>query len=346
MRGAGAVRRWVAKMLSAFIFLLFIIGLALWGHDARLRAQLLSDLPPEGDYIDTDRARLHYLSANMKKQSGKPVFVLIHGSSANAHDVMLGLGKPLAELGTVLAFDRPGIGRSRNKVAHKLMADPREQAREIHQAVKKLGYENPFIIGQSWGGATALAYAQVLGDEIAGTVMLAPPIVPWYGPDFWAYRLVTTPIIGPIFAHMVLGKYGATQLAPGAEGASYPETTPENYVYDSALALILQPHVFVANATYAINLKHNLADMQQTRGDMPDTFERLMIIHGDKDPTVSIKWNVYPFISQRPDVELIELKGAGHLLHHTWQDEIAAAIGRFAKDGKVNSGHHYLEKQK
>ena len=337
--------RLFAKMLAVFIALIFIVGLALWAHDARLRASLLADLPPAGDLIETDNAVLHYLSANTEKKKDKPVFVLIHGSSANAHDMMVALGGLLAKHGTVLAFDRPGIGRSRNKIAHLAMSDPRAQAREIHQAVLALGYEKPFVIGQSWGGSTALGYAHALGEEIAGTIMLAPPIVPWYGPDFWAYRLVSLPVIGPMVAHMVLGKYGATQLQSGAEGASYPETTPDNYVYDTALALILQPVVFAANATYALNLRHHLADMQSSYDAMPGTQDKLMIIHGDKDPTVSIKWNALPFFSRRPDVELIELRGAGHLLHHTWQDEIAAAVMRFVQDGKVRAGHHILEKQ-
>ena len=125
----------------------------------------------------------------------------------------------------------------------------------------------------------------------------------------------------------------------------YPETTPDNYVYDTALALILQPHVFLANATYALNLKHHLADMQDNHTNMPGTQQKLMIIHGDKDPTVSIAWNALPFFSRRPDVELIELRGAGHLLHHTWQTEIAAEIIRFVKDGEVQPGHRILEKQ-
>ena len=43
------------------------------------------------------------------------------------------------------------------------MSDPRTQAREIHQAVRAMGYEMPVIIGQSWGGSTALAYAQIFG---------------------------------------------------------------------------------------------------------------------------------------------------------------------------------------
>ena len=151
-----------------------ILGLIAWAHDARLRAKLMSGLPPAGSFIETHGATLHYLSKNTQAGKDKPVFVLIHGSSANAHDMMVALGDELAAHGAVLSFDRPGIGRSKNKKSDKEMSDPRAQAREIHQAVRAMGYEMPVIIGQSWGGSTALAYAQVLGEEIAASVMLAP----------------------------------------------------------------------------------------------------------------------------------------------------------------------------
>jgi pimeloyl-ACP methyl ester carboxylesterase len=333
----------VSKMLVGIVTFIALIILIAWVHDARLRARLLADTPPAGAYIDTPKARLHYL-ARQHSDKDKPVFVLIHGSSANAHDMMLALGDVLAPHGTVLAFDRPGIGRSVNKISNMEMSDPRKQAGEIHTAVKAMGYDNIIVIGQSWGGSVALGYAQEFGEEINGTVMLAPPIIPWYGPPFWAYRLVTTPIIGPIFAHSILGKYGETQLHAGAKGAATPEVSPENYVFDAALALILQPRAFITNAVYAIELKHHLADMQKRYRDMPGTLRKLLIIHGDKDRTVNIEYNAESFRLLRDDVELIELKGAGHLLHHTWQNEIADAVLRLVKDGQVRPGRHILEK--
>ena len=333
----------VVKMLAGILTTIAVLIVLAWVHDARLRVRLLADIPPAGDYIETQNAHLHFL-ARPHADKDKPAFILIHGSSANAHDMMLALGDVLAPHGSVLAFDRPGIGRSRNKISDKAMSDPRKQAGEIHAAVKALGYDNIIVVGQSWGGSVALGYAQEFGTEIQGTVMLAPPIIPWYGPPFWAYRLVTTPLIGPIFAHSVLGKYGEGQLHAGAAGAATPEVSPENYVYDAALALILQPRAFITNAVYAIELKHHLADMQKRHLDMPGTQGKLLIIHGDKDRTVNIDYNAESFRLVRDDVELIELKGAGHLLHHTWKHEIADAILRLVNDGTVRPGRHILEK--
>ena len=150
------------------------------------------------------------------------------------------------------------------------------------------------------------------------------------------------PVIGPVFAHAVLGKYGRTQLQAGADASAYPTTAPDGYVRDAAIALILQPRAFITNAVYAMGLKHHLADMQQHFDTMPGTQERLMIIHGNRDRTVSIKWNALPFFAARPDVELIELKGAGHLLHHTHRTEIGEAVMRLVRDGKVRPGHHII----
>lgn len=331
------------KMLAGFTTIIAVLILIAWVHDARVRARLFADLPPEGRYIETDGARLHYLSRQETPRDG-PSFVLIHGSSANAYDMMLALGDVLAPHGNVLSFDRPGIGRSTLKVDDKTMSDPRRQAGEIHQAVKALGYDNIIVIGQSLGGSVALGYAYEHGPEIDATVMLAPPLIPWYGPAFWANRLVTLPLIGRVFAHVVLAKYGEPQLYAGAAGAAYPEISPDNYARDAALALILQPRAFITNAVYAIELKHHLADMQKSHTDMPGTQDKMMIIHGDKDRTVSLEYNAVSFALVRPDVELIELKGAGHLLHHTWKEEIAAAVLRLVKDGKVTPGRHVLEK--
>lgn len=332
-------------MLIGVTSVILILGLVSWAHDARLRARLMADLPAAGAFIETSGATLHYLSKNTDAAKDKPVFVLIHGSSANAHDMMLAFGDDLAAQGAVLSFDRPGIGRSKNKLSDKEMSDPRAQARQIHQAVRAMGYEMPVIIGQSWGGSTALAYAQVLGEEITASIMLAPPIIPWYGPDYWANRLVTMPVIGFILSNIVLTKYGAGQLQAGSEGAAWPEITPQGYVRDAAIALILQPRAFRTNAVYAMNLKHHLEDMQKTYKDMPGTKNKLLIIHGDKDRTVNIDYNAASLLAQRPDVELLELAGAGHLLHHTWKKEITAEIMRLLTEGKTTPGRHILRKE-
>ncbi|MGB0699335.1 MAG: hypothetical protein ACPGQE_08115, partial [Parvibaculales bacterium] len=80
-----------ALMVIGVTSVVLILGLIAWAHDARLRAKLMSGLPPAGSFIETHGATLHYLSKNTQAGKDKPVFVLIHGSSANAHDMMVAL---------------------------------------------------------------------------------------------------------------------------------------------------------------------------------------------------------------------------------------------------------------
>jgi len=133
----------IVKVLVSVFAIIFVLGIGLWLHDIRVRSQLLSNLPPQGQFIETDNATLHYLRRDWdtpnKKSKKQPVFVLIHGSSANAQDMMLALGETLSPHGTVLAFDRPGIGRSLNKIDNLEMSDPRQQARSEERRVGKEG---------------------------------------------------------------------------------------------------------------------------------------------------------------------------------------------------------------
>ena len=122
-------------------------------------------------------------------------------------------------------------------------------------------------------------------------------------------------------------------------------TAPQNYVRDAAIALILQPRAFRTNAIYAMNLKHHLEDMQKTYEHMPGTQNKLLIIHGDKDRTVNIDYNAASLLASRPDVELLELVGAGHLLHHTWKREITAEIMRFLLTAKPRRAAIYAAKK-
>ena len=55
-------------------------SLALW-RMMRVYARLLADLPPAGDFMETEMPCC-IICGQYDKQDGKPVFALIHGSSA------------------------------------------------------------------------------------------------------------------------------------------------------------------------------------------------------------------------------------------------------------------------
>jgi len=328
---------WLGQMLIISTLSLLLIFALLWAHDSYLRRKIKARLPAAGQFIETPRATLHYLKSEAETGSdAQPVFVLIHGSSASCYDVMSSMGAALQPFGTVLAFDRPGLGLSLLKVSAEAMAHPGEQADELHLAVRQLGYKNPIIIGHSWGGSVAMAYAQRHSDDITGALILAAPLYPWDSKPTWYNRAVTVPLIGRLLAHSVVTKFGLGQLQAGVAATAYPERIFDGYSEKVGLAGLLMPRNFITNAIYANQLSGHLAEMQAAYESVSTP---LILIGGDRDQTVHTKRNSHRLHDTLKQTELIYLRGVGHMLHHTQIDKIVDAARRLAKR-QVHAGIH------
>lgn len=76
-------------------------------------------------------------------------------------------------LGSVVTFDRPGLGRS---PASDRDRTPTAIARELHEVVMSLGISGPIVlVGHSMGGVHALRYAELFPDSVRGVVLLDTP---------------------------------------------------------------------------------------------------------------------------------------------------------------------------
>ena len=180
-----------------------------------------------------------------------------------------------------------------------------------------------------------MAYEIAKFLHITGVVMLAAPFYPWEGPGNWYNRLVTKPVIGALFAHLVLTKYGLGQLDAGVAGNFYPEPVLPNYNEDTGLAAILQPKPFIANAVYSLHLSQDLAKMQH---DYEKITAPLLLVTGNRDQTVNAKRNSVRLHETMPQSALIYLRGVGHMLHHTQTAIIADAVLELARTGRVRPG--------
>ena len=323
-------------MIYAIPILLLGFFLVLWAHDACLRQRIDSDLPEIGAFISVPTAHLHYVEAGAdKKSDDRPSIILLHGSSGSSFDMMATLGHELAGAFHVVSFDRPGIAHSRNRISNHDMADPRRQAAAIYAAADEMGLKNPIIIGHSWGGAVATAYAMQYADALTAALALGAPLYPWRGRGNWYERLVTTPVIGQIFAHMVLTKYGLSKLDQGVQGNFVPEAPFDDYVQRTGLAIILRPRPFVANSVYSLALSAHLADM---RRDYQDLDAPLLLMSGDSDQTVSAQIHSERLHGENPNTGLVIWRGAGHMVQHTRAEEIASIVTRLASGEPLQKG--------
>jgi pimeloyl-ACP methyl ester carboxylesterase len=280
--------------------------------------------PPIGRLAAVGEEKIHVFDAGPQAGGeGAPV-VLIHGASVNLRDMKIGLGDRLAESHRVFAVDRPGRGYStRPDDGWRLDV----QARLIHDAVTALGAEKPVVVGQSFGGAVALAYALQYPEDMSGLVLLAPVSHEWPGGVAWYNEVSGWPVAGFLLRRLVIPIYGPLAAKRGVSGSFGPGAAPERYYEDSGLPLLFRPRDFKANAADLRNLKPQIIEQSRRYGeiDLPT-----VIFTGDKDRSVSPDLHSKRLVKAIPGADLIILPDTGHTLHHTESQRIADAIRAMA----------------
>ncbi|MEX0645623.1 MAG: alpha/beta hydrolase [Parvularculaceae bacterium] len=306
-------------LLVAALVLIVLLALQGW---AVWRAE--KNAPPIGKFVEVDGERLHVVDIPAQEGATGPPVILIHGASVNLRDMMLALGEPLSKNHRVLIFDRPGRGYS-SRPADGWRLDV--QAGLIHAAARALGAERPIIVGQSLGGAVALAYALQYQDEMAGLVLLAPVSHKWPGGVAWYNSVSGWPVAGTLLRRRVIPIYGPLAARPGVRKSFAPDIEPDGYYDRSGLTLLFRPKDFRANAEDLRHLKIQVVAMSARYGEL-----RLptAILTGDKDVTVSPEIHSKTLAREIPGAVLDLLPGTGHALHHSQTGRVLAAIERLS----------------
>jgi pimeloyl-ACP methyl ester carboxylesterase len=283
--------------------------------------------PPAGRMIAVDGGRLHVVELGPRNSlNAGPAVVLLHGASGNLEDMRLALGEKLAASHRVILIDRPGHGWS-ERLGGDADASPERQATLIAEALEKLGITQSIIVGHSWSGALAASYALHYSDRTAGLVLISPVTHPWPGDIAWYYRLSTTPVIGPLFAHTVMLPLGLILIDAAANAAFAPQQGPDDYVRRAAISLVLRPHEFLANARDVAGLKDFVSAQAPHYHEL---LPRTVVITGDRDTTVSPRIHSRAIAAALPNGRLIVLAGLGHMPHHAASDVVIDAIDQLA----------------
>jgi len=237
--------------------------------------------PPAGRLVEVDGGRLHVLELGAQNM-GVPI-VLLHGASGNLQDMRLGLGERLARSHRVILIDRPGHGWSA-RFGGDEDAFPSRQAALIAQTLDALGVTRAIVIGHSFAGAIVTAFALDFPDRVAALVLLAPVTHLWPGGIAWFYTLASAPVIGPLFARTIVLPMAFPLLRTLASAVFAPQPMPPDYVRHSALALLLRPVAFVANARDVARLKESVTRQSPRYAEIRAP---TVIITGDRDTIVS-----------------------------------------------------------
>ena len=250
---------------------------------------------------------------------GQPV-VLIHGAVATADDMVLSpLFLRLAQGSRALAVDRPGHGLSRRQ---RFEAAPARQAELIREGLAQLGVERPLLLGHSFGGMVALAWAATWPEDVAGLVLVSPMARPefrWIEHTLFGPR--ATPLTGPLFSEAAQRTTDPALLAVLRRTMFAPQPVPERWKASFPERLVLETMVAEGEDAAALLSPAGVIDLARVAAPVA-------LLYGGEDRVVDPRRHAIPASAALPHVTVERLPGLGHMAHHFAVDEIARAVER------------------
>jgi proline iminopeptidase len=101
----------------------------------------------------------------------RPTVVCLHGSMDGDHSNVRTLAERLSDVACVVVADRRGNGRSDGGGPEMWTLD--RYADDVYELCKAMGISNPIVLGTSYGGFIAQAYAARHPDHPAGLALLS-----------------------------------------------------------------------------------------------------------------------------------------------------------------------------
>jgi len=280
--------------------------------------------PPVSGFADIGGVRIHHVHVPARAGADLPPVVFIHGASANLKDQMLPLRPLLEGRAEMLFFDRPGFGWSERGNNETLAA----QADTIAALLERVGIGRAIVVGHSFGGAVATAFARRHPERTLGLVFLAPATHPWPGgATAWYYKLTAIPVIGRLFSETLAYPAGRLRIGDATACVFSPNRVPDGYVDEASIPLVLRPPAFRANARDVAQL------YDYVRAAAPAYREiaaPAVVISGDRDKVVYAAIHSVGLERDIPGAELVWVRNLGHKPDWIAPDLVVGAIEKAA----------------
>ena len=290
---------------------------AVWVEAKARRAE--REKPPEGQFMDLDGVRLHYLM----RGEGPPV-VLLHGNAVTLADFNAsGLIDRLAQNHRVIAFDRPGFGHS-NRPRDRLWT-PTAQAALFHAALEQLGIEQAVVVGHSMGTLVALAMALDFPGDVRSLVLIGGYYYPTLRLDALLTAPVALPVVGDVMRYTVTALSARAMLNGMVKGLFAPKEVPAGFFPALSREMMLRPVQLRATAEDAAFMIPAARTNSNRYNDlkMPVT-----LIAGAADLVVDFEAHSTRFHGELPQSKLHVLPETGHMAHYIAQELIVEAIDK------------------
>ena len=298
--------------------LVIVLALAVY---TQLRAMTISGVHQAiGNTVPIDGVPVHHVDVPGAEPAA-PTLLFIHGASGNLREPMTALRAPFEGRYRMVFVDRPGHGWSGRKTRQD--ASPAVQADRIAGLLSALDVERAVLVGHSWGGSVAAAFALRHADKTAGLVFVAPATHPWRGGVNWYYRLAALPVLGWLFVNILALPAGLLIRRRTVRCVFAPAAVPDDYVEETGLDLVLRPATFRANAEDVVDLHGHVT---QLAPDYPAIKAPTAIVADMADKVVYTHIHSIGLERDIDGAELTLVDGAGHMPHHSRRDVVVKAI--------------------
>lgn len=202
------MKRWLRGLLIALGVLLVILLVGPFlvpvpPLEGTVPPEQLAD--PDSRFAEVNGVNIHYKMAG----EGEPVFILLHGFAASTFSWREVMG-PLSEMGTVVAFDRPGFGLTERPMPGEWEGRspyaPESQADLTVGLMDALGIERAVLVGNSAGGTVALLTALTYPERVGALVLVDAAIYVGGKTPGWLRPLFNTSQmrhLGPLLARQI-----------------------------------------------------------------------------------------------------------------------------------------------
>lgn len=256
------------------------------------------------------------------QEAAGPDVVLIHGAMTTSHDWLASpVFAEMKKTHRVTVIDRPGHGLS----DRPRFATPRDQADQIARALGKLGIGHARIAAHSYGALVALAMASRHPALVSELVLvaplafpeprplehsiLAPRSIPFFGPQFARFAEFTQ------FERPMIDLLHHVMFDPAQVPAGWKDTYP--------FSMILKAKTIVAEAEDSASMlplsPAGTVDMRTIRAPT-------QVLTGTSDRVVEDERQAKALARKLPFGSLVEVEGAGHMLHHSHPELVVRAL--------------------
>ena len=253
---------------------------------------------------------------------GEPTFILLHGFGASVFS-WREVVEPLAQHGTVIAYDRPAFGLTERPLEWEGESPygPQAQVDIVLGLMDELGVEKAILVGNSAGGTVSMQVALQHPEKVEALILVDAAVYAGGGAPSWSRPILKTPQmnhVGPLIARQL--------QAQGVEFIKTAWHDPSKITQDIFDGY--QKPLQIANWDKALWQLTVASEESGLVERLAEITMPTLVITGDDDRIVPTEQSLR-LADELPNAELKVIAQSGHLPHEEKPLEFMQAVTEF-----------------